>query len=123
VEQARKSDMDAAKQKSHKDLYETTVRIRREGDAVLPVEVWIHFDDGSTEKREWDGVERWAKFVVSKRAKVDWVEVDPGKKHVLDVNWTNDSWQDGSSAGLAFKWGGQFESWAQNLLLWLSAAL
>jgi hypothetical protein len=123
LEQAEKADAAAGKAAGYKNSYESTVRIRREGDAVLPVEVWIHFDDGSTEKREWDGVERWVKFNITKRAKVDWVEVDPHKKHLLDVNWTNDSWQSASPAPLAIKWGAQCEAWAQNVLLWLSAAL
>jgi len=121
VEEAEKSDEKASKAKGHKDLYESTVRVRREGDAVLPVEVWIHFDDGSLEKRQWDGVDRWAKFKFQKTAKADWVELDPYKRHVLDVNWTNDSWQSQYPAKLAVKWGGQLAFWMQNLVLWLSA--
>jgi hypothetical protein len=121
VEEAGKADEQASKAKGHKDLYESTVRVRREGDAVLPVEVWIHFDDGSLEKRQWDGVDRWAKFKFQKTAKVDWVELDPYKRHVLDVNWTNDSWQSQYPVKLAFKWGGQLAFWMQNLVLSLSA--
>ena len=119
--EASKIDFKASQEKRHKDLYENTVRIRREGDAVLPVEVWIHYDDGSLEKQRWDGVERWVKFKSTKKAKVDWVEVDPMKKHVLDVNWTNDSWQPNAPRKLAARWGSQMEFWMQNLLLWLSA--
>jgi hypothetical protein len=121
VEEAEKSDEKASKAKGHKDLYESTVRVRREGDAVLPVEVWIHFDDGSLEVRQWDGVDRWARFKFQKTAKADWVELDPHKRHVLDVNWTNDSWQSQYPVKLAFKWGGQLAFWAQNLVLLLSA--
>ena len=121
VDEAARADEKASKLQGHKDVYETLVRVRREGDAVLPVEVWIHFDDGSLEKRQWDGVDRWAKFTFQKRAKADWVQVDPYRRHVLDVNWTNDSWQSQGSAKLALKWGGQLGFWMQNLVLWLSA--
>ncbi len=121
VAEASKIDFKAAQEKGHKDLYENTVRIRREGDAVLPVEVWIHFDDGSLEKQQWDGIERWVKFKTEKKAKVDWVQVDPLRKHLLDVNWTNDSWTIHYPRNLAARWGGQIEFWLQNLVLWLSA--
>lgn len=121
VAEASKIDFKASQQKGHKDLYENTVRIRREGDAVLPVDVRIHFDDGSIEKQHWDGVERWVKFKSEKRAKVDWVQIDPFRKHELDVNRTNDSWQDHYPKKLAARWGSQFEFWLQNLVLWMSA--
>ncbi|MGD0578482.1 MAG: M1 family metallopeptidase [Bryobacteraceae bacterium] len=121
VAEASKIDFKASQEKGHKDVYENTVRIRREGDAVLPVDVWIHFDDGSIEKRQWDGIERWVGFKSVNKAKVDWVEVDPLKKHMLDVNWTNDSWQLQFPKKLAARWGGQLEFWLQNLVLWLSA--
>jgi hypothetical protein len=52
---------------------------------------------------------------------VDWVQVDPLRKHMLDVNWTNDSWAIHYPRNLAARWGGQLEFWMQNLLLWLSA--
>jgi aminopeptidase N len=120
-EQAARADENAAKNKAHKDLYESTVRIRRDGDAVLPVEVWIHFDDGSIEKRQWDGVDRWARFTFQKRAQADWVQIDPYHRHVLDVNWTNDSWKRDFPLKLTFKWGGQIVFWMQNAALWLSA--
>jgi hypothetical protein len=120
-DQAAKADEQASKAKGHKDLYQTTVRVRREGDAVLPVEVWVHFDDGSLEKRQWDGVERWAKFTFEKTARADWAEVDPYKRNVLDVNWTNDSWRRAYPAKLSVAWGGQLTFWMQNLLLWFSA--
>ncbi|MDR3718471.1 MAG: M1 family metallopeptidase [Bryobacteraceae bacterium] len=121
AEQAEKAEEKAAQNKSHKDLYETTVRVRREGDAVLPVEVWIHFDNGALEKRQWDGADRWAKFTFQKRAQADWVQIDPYHRHVLDVNRTNDSWQRQFPIPLTFKWGGQIAFWLQNAALWLSA--
>jgi len=120
-EQAAQADEKAAQSKGHKDLYETTVRLRRAGDAVLPVEVWVHFDDGSVEKRQWDGVDRWAKFTFQKRAQPDWAEIDPEGRHVLDVNWTNDSWQARFPVALTVKWGAQVSFWLQNLVLWVSA--
>ena len=120
LEQAGKSDEQASNAKGYKDLYETTVRIRREGDAVLPVEVWVHFDDGSLEKRQWDGAERWARFKFEKTAEADWVQIDPYRRYLLDVNWTNDSWQRHYPVKLAFKWGGQLAFWMQNVVLCLS---
>ncbi len=120
-EQASQADEKASKAKGHKDLYETTVRVRREGDAVLPMEVWIHFDDGSLEKRQWDGVDRWAKFKFQKTAQADWVQIDPYQRHVLDVNRTNDSWESKYPIRLAALWGGEIAFWLQNLVLTLSA--
>ena len=119
-DEAAKRDDQAAGNKNFKPLYESTVRIRRDGDAVLPVEIVVHFADGRTERRAWDGVDRWTKLKFTRNAKVDWVQLDPEGKLLLDVDRANDSWREEPEPRLG-KWGLQCEFWMQNLALWLSA--
>jgi hypothetical protein len=111
----------AAMDRRHKALYASSVRIARVGDATLPVEILVHFSDGAKERRVWDGADRWARFEFTRPAKVDWVEIDPHAKLLLDVDFSNNSWQEQANRRLPVKWGGQLEFWMQNLVLWLSA--
>jgi hypothetical protein len=116
-------DADKADEKNKKKQYECTVRVFRYGDGTAPVEVTIHFKDGSVERREWDGEYRWAKFKLMKPSEVDWVQIDPARKHWLDVNWINNSWQKRYQKEAMTRWGGNLLFAAQNLFLWLSAVV
>lgn len=72
-----------------KHPYESEVLVHRKGDFRFPVEIAVHFDDGSIERIKWDGVDRWKRFMFEKSARVDWATVDPDGKVLLDVNWLN----------------------------------
>lgn len=123
-EDAAKKDREAdRKGRKGKKQYESTVKVFREGDGVMPVEIAVRFTDGTMERRTWDGRYRWAKFVFVKPAEIDWVQIDPERKYRLDVNWANDSWQRKPQSELAAAWSSRVLFWAQNLLLWMSAAI
>ncbi len=107
--------------KSFKQQYLCTVKIQRRGDAVAPVEAVIHFSDGSTEKRTWDGSYRWVKYTFLRNAAVDWVQIDPERKYQLDVSYANNGWQSKYNIALSTHWTGNFLFWFQNLLLWMTA--
>jgi hypothetical protein len=123
-EDAEKRDREADKKDSkRKKLYESTVKVFREQDGVMPVELEVHFKDGSVEKRTWDGRYRWAKFEFLKPSEVDWVEIDPARKYRIDVNWTNNSWQSKPQPELTAAWSSRILFWMQNLLLMMSAGV
>jgi hypothetical protein len=109
--------------KDRKKMYETVVKLRREGDAVAPVECVIRFKDGSVEKRTWDGVYRWTKFTVVKGAEVERVEIDPQGKHYMDVNWANDVWRAKPDGAGAARWVSNILFYAQNAAIWIGALI
>jgi hypothetical protein len=116
-EEAEKKD-DA---KNRRKSYDCTVKIRRLGDAVVPVEIVVHFKDGSQERRTWDGAYRWAKFTFLKPSEIEWVEIDPQKKWLLDVSYSNNSWQSDVQAAALAHWTADLLFWAQNLVIWMGA--
>lgn len=109
--------------KDRKKMYETVVNLRREGDAVAPVECVIRFKDGSVERRTWDGVYRWAKFTIVKGAEVERVEIDPQGKHYMDVNWSNDVWRAKPDRPSAARLVSNILFYAQNAGIWIGALL
>lgn len=120
---AAQQDSNKEKDKSYKALYETVVKIRREGDAIWPVEVRVRFQDGTEERREWDGQYRWTKFTFIKPSKATEVEIDPSRKLLLDVNLANNSHVMEPQSALLVKWTANLVFWIQNTALWASSVL
>jgi hypothetical protein len=118
---ADKKDEANEKRKDFKKQYESFVKIRRVGDAVLPVEILFRFEDGRTETRSWDGEYRWAKFTFSGPSEISEVTVDPARKHLLDTDYANNSWKKKYNKELSASWTANLLFWAQNLLLWMTA--
>ncbi|NSW94090.1 MAG: M1 family metallopeptidase [Bacteroidales bacterium] len=72
-------------------LYSATVQLERIGEVTLPVEVLIHFEDGTEKQEEWDGKSRYRDFTYTGTAKIEWVKIDPQFKIKMDVNYKNNS--------------------------------
>ncbi len=99
-------------------VWETTVIVRREGEAVFPVDLLVTFDNGETVRERWDGQERWRAFTWVKPAKARAAIVDPDQVLVLDVNATNNSRTlEPRSVQAATKWSLRWLVWLQDLLL------
>ena len=107
--------------KKFKPEYLSTVKVERLGDAVVPVEVEIRFTDGAVERRQWDGAYRWMKFTFLRRAEVESVQIDPGRKYQMDVSYANNSWKKKYNAEVSARWGASLLFWLQNLLMTMSA--
>lgn len=71
--------------------YECTVVVKREGEAITPVDVLIVFDNGDQKREEWDGQYRWKEFVYHTDSPVRYAVVDPDMKIVMDINYNNNS--------------------------------
>jgi len=74
-----------------KILYYSEIKVRRLGDFVFPVELLMTFEDGEEIREVWDGQELWKKYVYIRPAKLVSATVDPDRKILLDVNFTNNS--------------------------------
>ena len=100
------------------EMYRTEVVVRRNGGAVFPVEVQMVFDDGSEVRKEWDGASRWELYVEERSSKLEFAVVDPERKLVLDVNYTNNSrLLEPASQFPARKWTTKWMIWLQDLLI------
>lgn len=68
-----------------------TAQLERIGEIMLPVEVLIHFSDGTEKLEAWDGKSRYKDFKYTGKAEIEWVKIDPGYKIKMDVNYINNS--------------------------------
>ena len=97
-------------------IYESEIVVRRLGEIHIPVEILITFEDGEEFHEKWDGVECWKKFRYTRSAPVMVASVDPERKLILDINYTNNSMYREGSSFAAFKWTTKWFYWLQHLL-------
>ena len=71
--------------------YDAVVELERVGEVMLPVDVEIHFQNGSEVLESWDGKGRFMDFKYTGKGMVEWVKIDPEYKIVMDVNYINNS--------------------------------
>lgn len=99
------------------ELYRTEVVVQRRGAARFPVEVVMIFEDGTEVSKEWDGQARWKLWVEERDSKLEMAIVDPERKLVLDLDYTNNSQRLEPDAKLpARKWASKWMIWVQDLL-------
>lgn len=72
-------------------IYRSTVRLRRLGEMVFPVELDVRFADGEVMREQWDGVSPWTEFVYERPAELASAAVDPDNLVPLDVDLANNS--------------------------------
>jgi hypothetical protein len=70
--------------------YRTSVVLRRRGAAV-PQTVLVKFADGSSETVAWNDQARWRRFEWVRPSRAVSVELDPQRKHYLDVSKLDDT--------------------------------
>ena len=76
---------------SSDSLYTAVAQLERIGEVMLPVDVLVHFADGSEVLEQWDGKSRYKDFSYEGYRKIDWVKIDPDYKIRMDVNFINNS--------------------------------
>jgi hypothetical protein len=111
------------KEKKGATLYRSEVVVHRLGNFDLPVTLQVQFDDGSVERKEWDGKDRWHRFVWERKEKLASAEIDPDNLHLLDRNPFNNSWRaetDGRAAGKIAGYWTLLTQWLAQLLSWLA---
>ena len=68
---------------------ETSVTVARQGNLVLPAEVLITFEDGSTVLELWDTNERSKTFTYSGTPSIQSAELDPEQKLLVDLRYSD----------------------------------
>ncbi len=81
----------ARKSSGADSLYLSVAQIERAGELIFPVDVLIHFDDGTEILEKWDGKERYRDFSYTRPEMIEWVKIDPEFRIRMDVNFINNS--------------------------------
>ena len=98
--------------------YRTTVVVRRYGEGEFPVDVRLVFEDGTEQRWKWEGRERWKLYEVDSASRASFVQVDPDRVLLLDVNYTNNSATlQPRARAAAHKWSLAWLIWLQDHLL------
>jgi hypothetical protein len=99
-------------------LYETSVVVRRYGEATFPVDVVTRFANGEEVRERWDGVDRRVIYTYARPARAVSAHVDPGRVLLLDINYTNNSRTlQPRAAEASLKWSLKWMVWLQDLML------
>ncbi len=72
-------------------VYKNEVVVVRKGELIFPQEILIVFEDGEEVQEEWDGRDRWTRFIYYKPVQLRSAQLDPEKKILLDINHLNNS--------------------------------
>lgn len=120
TQEAEKKDREREKRGEH-FLYESWVKAERLGDASVPQEIEVRFEDGHVERRSFDAGARWVKFSFVRPSRIASAVVDPDGKYQLDLCFANNSRTERLQLPLAGSWTLRLLFWAQNVLLWISA--
>jgi hypothetical protein len=92
--------------------------VRRLSDGVFPVDILVTFENGDTITEHWDGEDRWRELSYTRRSRMKSVVVDPERKLLLDINFTNNSRTSAPRASdAARKWTLKWMVWLQDALL------
>lgn len=102
------------------DAYRSVITVYRRGNAQLPVEVLVHFEDGSERLLPWDGKAQFRTFTVTQPTRAEWAKVDPQQKIYIDRNLNNNSFAVRPPASPAAKYAAKLMFWVQNWMQWLA---
>jgi hypothetical protein len=75
--------------KEDEKIYESQVTVFRDGGFRHPVTVELTFDDGTVERKEWDGQDRWHRYRFLRTSKLEKAVVDPDGILALESNRLN----------------------------------
>ena len=105
---------------SGKPSFLSKVEIQRKGDWVLPVEILVTFEDGSTQTLHWSGVEGLKTFEFWEGKQVVSAQIDPMQKIGLDVDLNNNSMTLKPEKAALWKYAAKALFWIQNLMQTIS---
>ncbi len=71
--------------------YQAKVVLERLEEIQVPVDILVHFEDGSEIWERWDGKSRTHGLTYDTDVRIDYVEIDPLQKIYMDINILNNS--------------------------------
>ncbi|MEJ2188490.1 MAG: M1 family metallopeptidase [Acidobacteriota bacterium] len=75
------------------ELWTIDVDLARRGDLVGPVTVELTWEDGSTERRQWDGAARWERWRLEDARRLEQVVIDPEVAWALETRRADNYWR------------------------------
>ena len=96
------------------DLGQNSFRATRTGELILPTEIQVNFEDGSSELLLWNNSDAFFESKFVDRAKIISVEIDPQNKIPLDLDINNNSLTLKPSKFTLFKYISKAIFWMQN---------
>jgi hypothetical protein len=99
------------------DAFECDVVVQNTGVVHVPVDVELHFADGSTERRRWDdrGNGNWWRFEIQRSSPLVEVRLDPDGKLALDPPLFHAFRLEGDGSA-SLRASARIASWAQTLM-------
>ena len=82
---------------------------------VMPVEVLVTFENGSTQLLKWNGKERCKEFVINGTSRVVSAQIDPDNKVACDIDYVNNSMTKESTPNPIWKYAVKFLFWLENI--------
>ena len=76
---------------SDSDEFQSSVIFHRKGEVIIPQEIKVYFKDNSSKRFEWSGIERSYEIKLRTKSPISFVEIDPERKNMIDVNFLNNS--------------------------------
>ena len=83
---------------------------------TVPVEIAVKFAGQPPERVSWDGRDEWKKLNFTRPQRIEWAQVDPDRRLLLDVNWLNNAKRLTPDHRVATKWTARWLFWLQNAL-------
>jgi hypothetical protein len=71
------------------NVNEHSLTVQRQGQLIIPTEIQITFDDGSTALEQWQGVETNATFEYPDRPAIRQAVIDPNQEILVDLQWSD----------------------------------
>jgi hypothetical protein len=96
--------------------YRSRVTVRRRGEFVFPVDIAFKFAGKPAERTRWDGRDPWKRYDFVRPERLEWVDVDPDRHVILDVNWSNNARRTDPDGRVAAKWTARWLFWMQNAI-------
>jgi hypothetical protein len=103
-----------------KSNFKSKIVLYRLGEAIMPVEVLVKFDNGDEVLENWDGRSRSFEFTYQGANKIVWAKIDPNNKNLMDVNLMNNSLTTEPKKSTAWKLALKFLFVLQNMMQSLS---
>jgi hypothetical protein len=98
------------------EIFESTVIVRRRGEFIFPIDIAFKFAGKPAERSRWDGRAPWKRFVFARPERLEWVDLDPDRHIILDVDWSNNARRIDPDGRVAAKWAARWMFWMQNAL-------
>ncbi len=105
---------------SKREKFKSSVFVERLGGVKIPVEILVHFSNGSEELERWNGKGRVKVFDFVKPSKAVWAKVDPFNKLPIDINITNNSLNTRPRTSVIWKYTSKVLFWLENSMLLFS---